>query len=107
LVASPARFADYPGGRFADYVAFEPDAQEAERLREDLNRPGRWRTGTVIPAAVGSREGTATLHVTRNPGMSSLLAPDPDVARRFWLAGKSRVVSTAQVPVAPLDDLAR
>ena len=93
--------------RFADYVAFEPDPEEAVRLRDDLSRPDRWRTATVVPAAVGARTGTATLHVTRNPGMSSLLEPDPDIAARFWLAGKFKVVSTAQVPVAPLDDLAR
>ena len=91
---------------FADYYISEPDSAEAAHLSEHLTRDLSWRSVTVIGEAIGSRRGPGTLYVTRQPGMSSLLEPDPGVTRRFYLGDRFEVVSTTTVPVLPLDDAA-
>ena len=68
---------------------------------------GRDRSRTY-PVALGERSGEATLHLTGLPNMSSFLEPEP---ASFAPYGKkvadSAVVATEQVPVEPLDALAR
>jgi FkbM family methyltransferase len=91
---------------FGHYFVSEPDAPEAEALAERLPREAPWRAVTVIPEAIASRHGTADLHITAQPGMSSLLEPDPAVTKRFVLASKFVVTSHSTVPVCPLDDAA-
>jgi FkbM family methyltransferase len=95
-----------PLAPFADYYVSEPDAAEAERLKQQLPREAPWRTVTVLTEALASHEGEATLYVTSQPGMSSLLEPDADVARQFYLNDKFRVVETTTVPTLPLDEAA-
>lgn len=91
---------------FAHYFVSEPDAPEAAALADRLPREAPWRAVTVLPEAIAGYRGTADLHVTAEPGMSSLLEPDPTVARRFVLASKFAPASRASVPVCPLDDAA-
>jgi len=91
---------------FADYYVSEPDPVEAAHLSEHLARDLPWRSVTVMADAIGSRRGPATLYVTREPGMSSLLEPDVQVTRRFYLSDRFDVVGTTTVPVLPLDDAA-
>jgi FkbM family methyltransferase len=91
---------------FADYFVSEPDPAEAERLRGTLPREAPWRSVTVFDTAIASRPGTARLHITAEPGMSSLLEPDRDVTSRFHLASKFDVASVVDVPAMRLDDAA-
>lgn len=91
---------------FADYYVSEPDPAEAVHLAEHLTRDLSWRSVTVIAEAIGSQRGPATLYVTRQPGMSSLLEPDPQVTRRIYLNRRFEVVDTTTVPVLPLDEAA-
>lgn len=93
-----------PLAPFAHYYAFEPDPSEAERLAALL--PERWRGVTVVPIAIGSLEGEATLFVTRAPGLSSLLCPDVSVTGRFFKGNEFEVVSTRPVSVLGLDQAA-
>ena len=86
--------------RFAHYVTCEPDQAELERVGETLEG---WRQTTVIPAAIASRAGVATLHLTKKAGLSSLLEPDPQVAARFPACEKYEVVQLVSVPALPLD----
>lgn len=62
----------------------------------------------TYPVALGDRSGEATLHLTALPNMSSFLEPEP---ASFAAYGKkvadASVVRTEQVPVEPLDSLAR
>jgi FkbM family methyltransferase len=90
---------------FAHYYVSEPDASEAARLADHLNGIG-WRSVTVLTDAIGLACGDATLFHTAEPGMSSLLEPDPEVARRFYLRDKFRVVGTSTVSVTTLDEAA-
>jgi FkbM family methyltransferase len=87
------------------FYACEPDAAEAERMREAMTAEP-WRSFAVIPAALALRRGDALLHITEMPGMSSLLEPDPDVLKPFYLRHKYNVVRTESVPVISLDDAA-
>ena len=95
-----------PFARFARYYVFEPDVPEAARLEEEFALTQTWRSVVVIAEAVGRARGTASLYLTENPGMSSLLEPDPAVVRRLCVWRKFRVESVSQVPVVPLDEAA-
>ena len=93
--------------RVADYFVSEPDRVEAERLAGRLRQDAPWRSVTVMFEAIGARCGTATLHVTHRPGMSSLLEPDPSVASRFCKREHFDVARTVTVPVLTLEEAAR
>jgi len=93
-----------PLAAFADYYVSEPDVAEAERLKQQLPLEAPWRTVTVMAEAMGSRRGESHLYLTTRPGLSSLLEPDPEVTRRFYLEAKFRVVKTTTVPTVPLDE---
>lgn len=62
----------------------------------------------TYPFALGERSGNATLHLTGLPNMSSFLEPDPASFAAFGRKiDDSAVVATEQVPLEPLDALAR
>jgi FkbM family methyltransferase len=90
----------------ADYYACEPDAEAAARVSALLPQAVPWRSVTVFTEALASREGEATLYLTRGPGMSSLLEPDPEVANRFRVGPKFDVLSTTTVRTITLDHAA-
>jgi FkbM family methyltransferase len=87
----------------ARVTGFEPNPAEFARL---VNRPGPYR---YLPVFLGDG-GTAKFHLTRYPGCSSLLEPDPAVINLFETMGceedgNFRVVRTEQVQTSRLDDL--
>jgi FkbM family methyltransferase len=58
------------------------------------------------PYLIGDREGTAMLHVTRRPSMSSTLMPDSKFFAPFWdKPGHTEVVKTIEAPMTRLDTL--
>jgi FkbM family methyltransferase len=71
-----------------------------------LREEGGWRDVTIVPDAIASREGEATLHVTRKPGMSSLLRPDPEVYKRYAATKPYAVQSRQAVRTVRLDTAA-
>jgi FkbM family methyltransferase len=89
--------------RHAELIAWEPDVDEAKRLKAQLSRQHDWRRVTVIPKAAGTEAGTATLHVTKKPGMSSLLPPNEEVVRRYSARRGFELEATVEVPVVSLD----
>ncbi len=95
-----------PFARFARYYVFEPEVAEAARLEQEFAQKHTWRSVVVMAEAVGRARGLANLYLTENPGMSSLLEPDPAVVRRLCVWRKFRVQSVSQVPVVPLDEAA-
>ena len=90
---------------FAEYFTSEADSAEAARLTASLPRDA-WRRVTVFDRAIASRPGHAGLRLTAEPGMSSLLDPDLEVAGRFHLASKFAVTAIVDVPTMSLDDAA-
>jgi FkbM family methyltransferase len=88
---------------YAELFACEPDDEEADRLAETLREQAPWRRIEIIREAMAAQEGSATLFVTAQPGLSSLLRPNPDIADRYPVADAFRVVSEVTVPTLPLD----
>ncbi|TAN55678.1 MAG: FkbM family methyltransferase, partial [Magnetospirillum sp.] len=85
----------------ADVVGFEPNPEALDRL----NR-AKGPHETYLPHAVGDGR-RHTLHICQEPGMTSLLAPNPDVLALFHgFPDWGRVVSTEGVETMRLDDIA-
>jgi protein O-GlcNAc transferase len=88
----------------AQVTGFEPNPAEFARLKD---RPGPYR---YLPYFLGSG-GPATFHLTRYPGCSSLLMPDPKVIDMFMTigcadaGGNFHVVKTEPVETKRLDDI--
>ena len=57
------------------YVAFEPDAEEADRLRA-ANTGGPHLSYEVLESALDRVEGTRDFHLPKHRGLSSFLVPD-------------------------------
>src|SRR5215831_3601703 len=83
-------------------LGFEPDEEECARLN-DASSPSR----RFVPLALGAKTGTRTLHITREPGCSSLYPPSPDFTDRY--AGTSIMcgVRDTAVQTVRLDEWAR
>lgn len=86
-------------GDIINLVLFEPDAEEANKLADNLNK-----TVTVIPKAVWSENGTFPLHITRNRSYCSLLKPDTKVLngtiyydRKFYEIDRIDTVDTVSL----------
>lgn len=69
---------------FSHYFACEPDPDEASRLTSLMRESAPWREITVIRQAIASQKGQATLYITNQPGLSSLLQPNFKVIRRYF-----------------------
>ena len=81
-------------------VGFEPDAEEVERLCDHYgDRP----TVRIEAQALGASAGPATLHVTREPGSSSLYPPLDDVIDRHPRLEMQRGVQVEQIELVTLD----
>ena len=88
----------------AEVTGFEPNPAEYARLQD---RKGPYR---YLPHFLGAG-GAATFHLTRYPGCSSLLAPDPKVIDMFMTigcadpSGNFYVQKTDTVETIRLDDI--
>jgi FkbM family methyltransferase len=87
------------GWGLVDLVLVEPDPTEAASLRR------RWPDATVVEAALGAEDGTRALHLTAQPGRSSVLEPDPDAVAALGRADDYAVVRTVDVDLRRLDGL--
>ena len=85
-------------------IAMEPHAEEARRLEARLGALGL-RSSTVIPEAAGPEGGAFLLHVTRDPGRSSLLEPNAEVIARYGEADEYHVTEKVPVRTAALGPL--
>lgn len=98
----PGRYAALADQGLARVTAVEPAAEHgAALLARGIAR--------VVPVFLGDG-GPATLHVTRDPGLSSLFAPDPAVIDLFTTlatgpGGNFQTVFTTAVETARLDDV--
>ncbi|PIR69966.1 MAG: hypothetical protein COU47_00850 [Candidatus Niyogibacteria bacterium CG10_big_fil_rev_8_21_14_0_10_46_36] len=89
-----------------DLSISEPDSVAREDLKKILKKEG-WRKAIVIPEAIFSKEGEATLYITRQPGLSSLLESDRDSLSLFNVAhSKFDIVGEEKVRIISLDNAA-
>lgn len=83
----------------------EPDVREIQNLEKRLVSEGMWKRVTAIPAALGSKPGTAVLHLAEKPGLSSLLEINiPEIKKYYSISGWGHVEKDVSVPVMTLDE---
>lgn len=87
-------------GQHCRLIGFEPDVEECERLRQ---RYAGSPHVTVVPEALGSRVGPATLYVTKDPSGNSLLPTLTDVIDRHPGFDGGQVERTVEVSLTTLD----
>ncbi len=88
---------------FTHYYAFEANDEEAEALKSTFKKDNLWGNFTVIPKAVLSKEGMATLYITKQPGLSSMLKPNYAVIDKYYDNPDFRIESKINVPTISLD----
>ena len=99
------RYARLIDGGLATLVGFEPNSEQFARLAANAG-PRR----TYLPQCLG-KGGPGALHITRYPGCSSLLRPDPHVIDLFRTmsvsnpAGNFHVLRTEPVVTWRLDEV--
>ncbi len=108
VIDAGARYGMHPSwrgfGGSLRYLAFEPDPQEAKRLREQRHPPGF----EVIEQGLAKGHGTRQLRITRHRGYSSFLEID---RRCEWFARyrpgeESEVETIVRVPTCSIDHVA-
>jgi len=82
---------------FLHVIAFEPDAEEARRLRAVGDGQ------TIIESALWDQSGTVGLNITRSPGASSVLLPNHPFLAEFPDAERFTVEKTVAVKTTTLD----
>ncbi len=70
-------------GEFIRYYGFEPDAKEAEKLRNTLAERKVFQSVHIFPYAVMEKSGTVSINVLRHRGCSSVLLPNVDVVSQY------------------------
>ncbi len=108
VIDAGARYGMHPSwrgfGAPLRYYAFEPDHQEAERLRRQAQPPGF----EVIDLGLASLEGERDLHITKHRGYSSFLDVDPN---SDWFGryrpGEGEVEAVVRVKTCTLDGFAK
>lgn len=86
----------------ARVLGFEPDPVECARLNSMAGDDTRFH-----PVALGAESGTRTLHVTEEPGCSSLYPPNARLIARHPALRVMREVSQLEVSLRRLDEWAR
>lgn len=91
---------------FVDYYACEPESAANFEL---IGSPeGKiWRSYTLFKDAIGTGKHGTVLHITRQPGLSSLLKPNNEVFSRYYNDDSFSVVSTENVKLIGLDVAAK
>jgi FkbM family methyltransferase len=95
-----------PLAPFSHYYACEPDTKEIQTLASRLKETASWQGITLMPEAISSLEGPATLYLTKQPGLSSLLKPNDAIVNRYYRTDEFRILSTISIPTIRLDDAA-
>ena len=96
-----------PLGPAASVYGFEPDESECAKLNRSIEtKPHPFGALQFLPVALGPIEEQRTLNITRHEGSSSLLAPDPDITKRFGTrSAYFDVARTITIDTVPLDNV--
>jgi FkbM family methyltransferase len=87
------------------YIAFEPDSEEADRLRSIYSKT-RHFSYEVLETALDRAEGTRDFHLLRHRGLSSCLKPDlTSECFRHLKPGQAEIDKILKIKVRPLDDV--
>ena len=84
-------------------VMFEPNPQEATKLREELKKA--FRSGLVLETGLSNMMGSRNLNLTRYWGCVSLRKPNPDILRKYRVGRLFEVVDAVAVECSRYDAL--
>ena len=93
----------HPFAKVIDVLAFEPEAEEAEKTKKRLNHDG-WAHACVLPLALAKNTGNVKLRLLRHRNNSSIYAVRDDSYHRYRLTG-FELDKTLVVPTTTLDDI--
>ena len=85
-----------------EVILVEPDPAEADELRKACVKAG---SGSVIPVALWSENGTRALYLNRNLATSSVFPANTAFLAQFPQADRFDVLRTIEVPTRTIDDL--
>jgi len=98
-----ARYGMHPSWRAYSgplrYIMFEPDHDESERLKNNLDAD----TYDVIEAALGAKKENKTFHLLKHRGLSSFLVPD---LNSECLPGQAEIEEKISIQLNKLDAIA-
>jgi FkbM family methyltransferase len=104
-----ARYGIHPSWNGFDaplrYIAFEPDAEEAERLRNQYPGTPVFRY-EVLEAALDRQEGERDFHLLKHRGLSSCLKPDlTSECFRYLKPGQAEIEKVIKIKTKRGDDI--
>ncbi|MEQ8813428.1 MAG: FkbM family methyltransferase [Thalassobaculum sp.] len=91
----------------AAVVGIDADEAATARLDAAYRAVAGWHDLRPVAAAVGERTERRQLYLTRQPGLASLLPPDPETANLLGLGDAIAVTGTLPVETVPLDAVLR
>ena len=89
-----------PIEKLINLYAFEPNAEECEKLRKS---PNNLHATTYLPYAISNNTGEAVLHLTKSLYCCSLLEPNLEWLRRFSCSELFEITGQQKVPTYRLD----
>jgi FkbM family methyltransferase len=91
---------------FVDYYACEPESAAHFELKNSTESRN-WRSYNLFSDAIGTGKYGSVLHITKQPGLTSLLKPNNDVFSSYYCDDSFSVVETKQVNLINLDEAAK
>jgi FkbM family methyltransferase len=91
-----------PAASFLDVLAFEPDPEEAERLKTSAKEGGPWAGIAVEPFALADSAKKVTLHLLARANNSSIYPVRQEMYDRYKLKG-FELVKTIELDALSLD----
>lgn len=83
-------------------LAFEPDAEECQRIMMDDSLTSSWAKFDLVPSIVAKANGVTDFNVYSRPVNSSLLKPNQPLIERYHIPGYE-IDHTVQLPAYTLD----
>lgn len=104
-----ARYGMHPSWNRFDaplrYIAFEPDAEEAERLRK-VHAPAPHFSYEVLETALDKEKGVRAFNLLRHRGLSSFLKPDlTSECFRHFKPGQAEIERIIEIATDTLDNV--
>lgn len=84
--------------KYINYTGFEPDTEECERLKTYTNFKGI----QYLPVGLSDEFEKHILHVTQEPGCSSIYPPNKDFIDKFFQSERWNVVKKISIDTVPL-----
>jgi FkbM family methyltransferase len=90
----------YPN-EFIQYYGFDADQEECDRLNQSI----KTKNVRYIPAALSDENSLETLHITHEPGRSSIYKPNVELLNKFYDGEGFKVASQLKIETTTLNQV--